>query len=561
MADLTKVPSFQYPAAHIGHLNAQQQASLTAFKVLCEEKGYYKPKGEDGKGEPSHDDETLLRYLRARKFNAQEAYGQFKDTEDWRKENNLEELYERINVGEYEATRKLYPQWTGRRDRRGIPVYVYEVAPLNQKTLTAYEENTAKYPPPINFNATKVPTKMLRLFALYENMITFILPLCTAIKGRDHPETPISQSNNIVDISKVGLKQFWNLKAHMQDASTLATAHYPETLDRIFIIGAPAFFPTVWGWIKRWFDPITVSKIFILGANDVKPTLERYIDPANIPKKYGGQLDYEFGQMPNIEPDIAEALVWESSADENGRRTFPTGPIKWIPNEKGETEAVAVGTEDGKLRRRVVAKLAPGHTFKGFEDTPSRPIGRKTLERFETGNSTHPTTEGTPLDTEPSSSSSPGASTPAQNKEALGARIGTSETRFEQQEPTHAAGQGAEGTPAVNHHGDGDKTVSMEPGTVGQAPKDVSQPLGAQDTTQPGYVDQAKSVANQAYEGASAAAGMLAGAVGLGAADKDKEIQPQTKREDPRVDAAEDKDVEEYLRSKTQVETGGETKS
>jgi hypothetical protein len=38
-----------------------------------------------------------------------------------------------------------------------------------------------------------------------------------------------------VDISGVGLKQFWNLKGHMQDASVLATAHYPETLDRIFV--------------------------------------------------------------------------------------------------------------------------------------------------------------------------------------------------------------------------------------------------------------------------------------------------------------------------------------
>lgn len=31
------------------------------------------------------------------------------------------------------------------------------------------------------------------------------------------------------------MKQFWDLKTHMQDASTLATAHYPETLDRIFV--------------------------------------------------------------------------------------------------------------------------------------------------------------------------------------------------------------------------------------------------------------------------------------------------------------------------------------
>jgi hypothetical protein len=80
-----------------------------------------------------------------------------------------------------------------------------------------------------------VSPKLIRLFALYENLLNFALPLCSGIPGRQYPETPISQSNNIVDISGVGLKQFWNLKQHMQDASTLATAHYPETLDRIFV--------------------------------------------------------------------------------------------------------------------------------------------------------------------------------------------------------------------------------------------------------------------------------------------------------------------------------------
>lgn len=147
-----------------------------------------------------------------------------------------------------------YPQWTGRRDRRGIPVYVFEVAHLNSKAVSAYESSTSK----TQSVTSKVPTKMLRLFALYENLTNFVLPLCSGISDRPYPETPVSQSSNIVDISKVGLKQFWNLKSHMQDASQLATAHYPETLDRIFIIGAPSFFPTVWGWIKRWFDPITV---------------------------------------------------------------------------------------------------------------------------------------------------------------------------------------------------------------------------------------------------------------------------------------------------------------
>jgi hypothetical protein len=77
----------------------------------------------------------------------------------------------------------------------------------------------------------------MRLIALYENLTGFVGPLCSAVtkSHRPHPETPVSQSNNIVDISNVGLRQFWNLKNHMQDASTLATARYPETLDRIFV--------------------------------------------------------------------------------------------------------------------------------------------------------------------------------------------------------------------------------------------------------------------------------------------------------------------------------------
>lgn len=82
--------------------------------------------------------------------------------------------------------------------------------------------------------SSKVPQRLLRLFALYENLLRFVMPMCTRL-SRPNPEAPIVTSTNIVDVSGVGLKQFWNLKGHMQDASVLATAHYPETLDRIFV--------------------------------------------------------------------------------------------------------------------------------------------------------------------------------------------------------------------------------------------------------------------------------------------------------------------------------------
>lgn len=104
--------------------------------------------------------------------------------------------------------------------------------------MSAYEKSAQKTHTKAQTNGKTSP-KLLRLFALYENLVRFVMPLCTQLTDRENAKTPITQSNNIVDISGVGLKQFWNLRTHMQDASTLATAHYPETLDRIFV----CFFP------------------------------------------------------------------------------------------------------------------------------------------------------------------------------------------------------------------------------------------------------------------------------------------------------------------------------
>lgn len=47
------------------------------------------------------------RFLRARRFVPQEAFKQFKDTEDWRKENKLSEIFNTIEIEEYEQTRRL----------------------------------------------------------------------------------------------------------------------------------------------------------------------------------------------------------------------------------------------------------------------------------------------------------------------------------------------------------------------------------------------------------------------------------------------------------------------
>jgi hypothetical protein len=230
---------------------------------------------------------------------------------------------------------------------------VFEIKNLDNKAVSEYERKGASS----TFSDAKTDGKtapgLLRLFSLYENLTRFNMPFCTQLLDRESPDVPVTMSTNIVDVSNVGLKQFWNLKNHMQVASQLATAHYPETLDRIFIIGAPFFFNTVWGWIKRWFDPITVSKIFILAPHEVLPTLETFIDTRNIPKKYGGGLDFEWGQLSVNDPAWDGVLTWE-----NGYKQFPSGPLLWEEIEDGKRLAcIGWGRENGKDRRVTICTM------------------------------------------------------------------------------------------------------------------------------------------------------------------------------------------------------------
>lgn len=113
------------------------------------------------------------------------------------------------------------------------------------------------------------------------------------------------------------------------------------------IIGAPSFFPTVWNWIKRWFDPVTVSKIFILSASEVKPTLETFMEPESIPSQYGGTLDFKWGDMPKLdEPARKLAGAIERPEQEGG---YLKGPMRF----RGDHIEV-LGSDQGQPRRQTI---------------------------------------------------------------------------------------------------------------------------------------------------------------------------------------------------------------
>ena len=115
----------------------------------------------------------------------------------------------------------------------------------------------------------------------------------------------ICSTSTIVDLSSVSLTQLWGIRGHLQQSSTLGTENYPETIDSIFAVNSPSFFPTVWGWIQGWFDAGTRNKIKVLG-NPLKDratldVLTSFIAPENLPKAYGGELDWQTGQSPALD--------------------------------------------------------------------------------------------------------------------------------------------------------------------------------------------------------------------------------------------------------------------
>lgn len=97
---------------------------------------------------------------------------------------------------------------------------------------------------------------------------------------------------------------------------------------------------------------MVVSKMFIISNHEVLQVLSEHIDPQSIPAKYGGGLQYNFGDMPNLLPDVLEGWTWAP-----GVERLPIGPIRWEEGEQGEMVAIAVGSEEGVKRRTVVGSL------------------------------------------------------------------------------------------------------------------------------------------------------------------------------------------------------------
>ncbi|ORY67209.1 phosphatidylinositol-phosphatidylcholine transfer protein [Pseudomassariella vexata] len=275
---------------HPGHLTSQQQAQVSQLRLLLESEGFTQ----------RLDTLTLLRFLRARKFDVNLAKKMFVDCEKWRKDTNLDETVPTWDYPEKVELFKYYPQYYHKTDKDGRPVYIEQMGGID---LTAM------------YKITTAERMLTNLAVEYERLSDPRLPAASRKAGQ-----LLETCCTIMDLKGVGITKVPQVYSYVKQASAMSQNYYPERLGRMYLINAPWGFSGVWNAVKGWLDPVTVQKIHILGSGYQKELMAQ-VPAENLPKQFGGSCECEGGcQFSNMGPwmekEWAKPAKWEKSAGE-----------------------------------------------------------------------------------------------------------------------------------------------------------------------------------------------------------------------------------------------------
>lgn len=124
--------------------------------------------------------------------------------------------------------------------------------------------------------------QLKRLVYEYEKFLTERLPSCSKAVGH-----PVETCCSILDLQGVSLIDFWRVRDYVQDAAHVYQNHYPECMGKLYVINAPWGFSSIFNFVKKWLDEVTVAKITVMGGG-YKETLLAQIPADNLPQEFGG---------------------------------------------------------------------------------------------------------------------------------------------------------------------------------------------------------------------------------------------------------------------------------
>ncbi|KAF6012437.1 cytosolic factor, phosphatidylinositol/phosphatidylcholine transfer protein [Brettanomyces bruxellensis] len=254
-----------------GYLTKSEESALEQLRMILEAEGY----------KERLDDSTILRFLRARKFDVMLAKKMFDDCEKWRKEFGTNTILTDFKYTEKPKVAKYYPQYYHKTDKDGRPCYYEELGAVNIPEM---------------YKITNQDRMLKNLVWEYEAFTNYRLTACSRKAGY-----LIETSCTILDLKGISLSSTYQVLSYVRAASNIGQNYYPERMGKFYLINAPFGFATAFRIFKPFLDPVTISKIFILGWN-YKSELLKQIPAENLPVKFGGKsVVSEGGRGPFIE--------------------------------------------------------------------------------------------------------------------------------------------------------------------------------------------------------------------------------------------------------------------
>ncbi|KAG5297382.1 phosphatidylinositol-phosphatidylcholine transfer protein [Histoplasma ohiense] len=285
----TTAPDAQ--SGHPGHTTPEQDAQVYQLRIMLEQLGYTE----------RLDTLTLLRFLRARKFDVEAAKAMFVECEKWRQEFGTDDLVNTFEYPEKPQVFEYYPQYYHKTDKDGRPVYIEKLGKIDLNAM---------------YKITTADRMLKNLVCEYEKLADPRLPACSRKAGK-----LLETCCSIMDLKGVGITRVPSVYGYVKQASAISQNYYPERLGKLYLINAPWGFSSVFSVVKGFLDPVTVQKIHVLGSG-YEAELLAQVPKENLPKEFGGECECEngceFSDMgPWQEKEWAKEPKWVTKAPDD----------------------------------------------------------------------------------------------------------------------------------------------------------------------------------------------------------------------------------------------------
>ncbi|XP_037958473.1 protein real-time [Teleopsis dalmanni] len=288
-------------AKNLGHLSPMQESKLLELRKMLD--------GVDDLAKmPSY--QTILRFLKARDWHVNQAFGMLCDSIKWRKEHNIDGL-----LTEYKAPSVVINHFPGgwhNHDKDGRPIYILRLGHMDVKGLLK-----------------SIGTEGLLKLSLHicEEGIQKIN------ESAERLGKPVLSWCLLVDLEGLSMRHLWRpgVKALLHINETVER-NYPETMGRVLVVRAPRVFPIAWTIVSAFIDENTRSKFLFHGGADclhMKDGLEQFIDANIIPDFLGGPsktLIHEGGLVP-------KTLYKMNSLEEEDEKKINAEEASAIPHD------------------------------------------------------------------------------------------------------------------------------------------------------------------------------------------------------------------------------------